>query len=69
MMAKTGQRAKYIGPDKVFHEGQRLGKTGTIVLDAELERGSNFGGETCGWQADGDEGVYVTGLAELELLS
>jgi hypothetical protein len=62
----VGDRAKFIGRDTVFHEGQREGKIGTIVLDANLNKGSNFGGGTCGWQVDGGTGVYITSFADLE---
>lgn len=67
-MAKLGDRARFTANDTVFHFGQREGKVGTIVLDADLEEGTNFGGLTCGWQPDGDNGIYITGLDELEIV-
>jgi hypothetical protein len=65
---KLGDRARFVGKDSVFHSGEREGKIGTVVLDADLDYGSNFGGGTCGWQVDGQEGVYVTAIEDLELL-
>jgi hypothetical protein len=60
------KRMRFVGYDDVFHYGEREGKTGTIVCDANLERGSNFAnGTICGWQIDGQDGVYITALADL----
>jgi hypothetical protein len=72
---KIGDRARFTGSDQVFHYGEREGKVGTIVLDANLDpHGSNFGGGTCGWTPlmheyiDGkDAGVYITALEDLTL--
>jgi hypothetical protein len=94
--ARLGLRCRFTGKDRVFHNGEREGKLGTIVTDARLEeadqwicdcnscrlardahpfffadwdiyqkRSANFGGGTCGWQVDGEEGVYVTALGDL----
>ena len=65
---KIGDRAKFVGYDDVFREGQRQGKMGTIVLDAALNKGENFGGGTCGWKVDDQPGVYITALADLEIV-
>jgi hypothetical protein len=64
---KIGDRARFTTKDRVFHYGEREGRVGTIVLDANLSAGRNFGGGTCCWQSDGDEGVYVTALEDLTL--
>ena len=64
---KIGYRAKFVARDRVFHGGEREGKTGVIRTDATLSyTGSNFGGGTCGWQPDGDKGLYLTALSDLE---
>ena len=69
MSAKVGDRAKFVGHDTLFHEGEREGKMGTIAADATLNtRGSNFGGGTCMWKVDGEDGVFVTALSDLEIL-
>jgi hypothetical protein len=66
---KIGDRTKFVGIDSVFHSGERQGKTGVIVTDAKLSyTGSNFRSGTCGWQKDGEPGIYVTSLSELEKL-
>ena len=67
---KIGDRARFIGWDAVFHFGERTGKLGMIVTDADLDlTGSNFGGGTCGWQPDGEKGIYLTALSDLEILT
>lgn len=70
--AKIGLRAKFTGRDRVFHGGQREGKVGTIVTDANGHQGSNFGADPalglngcCGWQLDGDPALFTTGLEDL----
>ena len=66
---KVGMRAKFVGHDHEFHDGERQGKTGTIVADANLDsQGSNFGEGTCFWQVDGDQDQYITNLKDLELV-
>jgi len=62
---KIGDRAKFTGKDRVFHNGEREGREGTIVLDALEEPGSNFGDGLCYWQVDGDPGMYLTGFEDL----
>jgi hypothetical protein len=64
---KIGDRARFTAKDRVFHYGEREGKVGTIVLDANLEKGSNFNNGTCAWQIDGEPGVYMTALEDLTL--
>jgi len=67
---KIGDRARFIGKDTQFHNGEREGKVGTIVLDANLDSLpvlEDFSGGTCGWQIDGDPGVFVTALEDLTL--
>lgn len=65
--ARIGKRAKFVGRDHEFHFGERMGKIGTIVADANLDaQGTNFGGGTCFWQIDGEDGQYITGLEDLE---
>jgi hypothetical protein len=64
--AAIGVRARFVGKDIPFR-GLRERKLGTIVADAKLdEKGTNFGGGTCAWQLDGDPGVFITGLKDLE---
>lgn len=64
---KIGDRARFTAKDKQFY-GRREGQIGTIIADANLDfNGSNFGGGTCTWQADGDPGVYITALEDLTL--
>lgn len=68
--AKIGNRARFVGKDHVFSPRTREGKVGTIVTDANLDpRGSNFGGGTCGWKLEGYDGLFITDLADLELVS
>ena len=62
---KIGDRAKFTGKDRVFHNGEREGHEGTIVLDANGDPRSNFGDGTCYWQVDGDPGLYLTGFEDL----
>jgi hypothetical protein len=60
------KRMRFTGRDTVFHNGEREGKVGTIVLDANLDRNNNFAdGTVCCWQIDGQDGVYITALADL----
>lgn len=66
---KVGDRALYIGKDTVFHNGEREGKIGIVVLDSNLEPGSNFRGGSCGWQVDGDCGIYITAIKDITRLS
>jgi hypothetical protein len=56
-----GDRARFVGPDPVFHFGERQGKVGTITLMLP----SYFGEETCRWQPDNDPGTYVTDMKHL----
>jgi hypothetical protein len=67
---KIGDRARFTAKDKQFHYGEREGKVGTILGDANLDAVAmppNFGGGTCMWQIDGDDGVYITALEDLTL--
>jgi hypothetical protein len=68
---KIGDRARFTAKDRVFHSGEREGKVGTIVLDANMDADPKhpLPSGTCGWQVDGDDGVYITALEDLELLS
>ncbi len=64
--ARIGIRTRFTGRDMVFHNGEREGKKGWIVADADENfGGDNFGGGTCLWQPDADDGTYVTALADL----
>ena len=66
--AKIGIRARFTAKDEVFHYGEREGKAGTIVADACGDQAGRFGtssGGCCYWKIDGEDGVYITGLADL----
>jgi hypothetical protein len=65
--AKIGMRARFTALDPQYR-GAREGKVGTIVTDADLnadEGSTDFGGSSCGWQADGEVDIYITALADL----
>jgi hypothetical protein len=66
---KIGDRARFTGKDTQFHNGEREGRLGDIVADAnEDDKGSDWGAGTCYWRPDGgDGGWYVTKLADLTL--
>jgi hypothetical protein len=72
MKPAIGERAIYTGPDHGIGYPHLLhGDSGTIVWDAKLDpNGSNFGQRegnpgVCGWQKDGEVGVYLLSLADL----
>lgn len=72
----TNKEAK-IGMRAAFHSKRQSdrslnGKVGTIMLDAMLEKGEDFGGDealgdagTCFWQIDGESGLNPVSLADL----
>lgn len=60
---KIGDRARFVGTDRAFH-GLREGKTGRIVLEPTIQFDPTRG--TCTWKMDGDSGVYVTAVEDLE---
>jgi len=65
--ARIGLRAKFVGKDHTFHNGEREGKVGTIAADCRLDpNGSDFGNGCCFWQLDGDPDGYMTDLEYLE---
>ena len=66
MTPHIGMRMRFVGPDDVFHFGERKGRVGTIVADATFDpKGANFSDGTCCWQLDGDEGVFIVDLKHL----
>lgn len=68
--AKIGMRAAFYS--KRQSDRSINGKVGTIMLDARLEKGDDFGGDealgdpgTCFWQIDGESGLNPVSLADL----
>ena len=67
MNVRVGTRARFVGKDNVFQDGEREGKVGTVILDANLDpNGSNFGAGFCFWGIDGESGMYLTAISDLE---
>ena len=65
-MPKIGDRMRFVGHDHVYHDGEREGKVGTVVLDANLDKGTNFGDGTCVWHPDNQPFDYITSFDNLE---
>lgn len=69
--ARVGLRAVFMGHDEAFH-GYREGRVGTILCDANFDSSglaSNWGEGCCGWTPDEEKEIYLTALADLELVN